>query len=326
MPRRGDHIRKRKDNRWEGRYPCGTRTSGTVVYRSVYGKSYTECKEKLEKMRKEHFNFCSAVSEFSYSAVLYRWLEANQIRLKGATVNKYYYMAESHILPALGAIKISEITSDVINTFLSYKLKQGSKAEGRALSPSYVRTMAVLIEASIKYAASEGLCPPLRTPVHKPVLRKKEPSIIPYAVEACFVKMLDSKYSKEALGSLIALHTGMRIGEICALRWENINFRDDIIYVSHTISRVRSEDDGKTMLIIDSPKTETSRRQIPISSVLRPFLSDAYQKRESTFVVSPNERFVGPRTFDYRFRQMLKKIRSVLSIFTPSVIPSPRDA
>ena len=92
MSRRGDHIHKRKDGRWEGRYKQGIKEDGTISYRSVYGKTYTECKNKLEEYSTKTILPDTKYKEYKFSEVLINWLNANRIRLKGSTVSKYLYM------------------------------------------------------------------------------------------------------------------------------------------------------------------------------------------------------------------------------------------
>lgn len=308
MSRRGDHIHKRKDGRWEGRYKFGIKEDGTIAYRSVYGKTYTECKNKLEECKANPNISDSKYKEQKFSEVLSLWLNANRVRLKGATENKYLYMIESHIIPKLGNYRISTITSSVVNDFLDEQLKEGQLKGNGGLSPSYVKTIAIIIEAALKYAAAEGMCQPLKTPIHKPSVPKKELQILTSDVQTSFEKILIEEENEVSLGTMIALHTGMRIGEVCALMWEDVDFENNIIHVRHTVARVTSISDvSKTKLIIDTPKTMSSKRDIPISSVLKPILFSAHEHKKSTYVVSENNSFIGTRTFDYRYRQMLKR-------------------
>ncbi len=308
MSRRGDHIHKRKDGRWEGRYKYGVKNNGTIAYRSVYAKTYTECKDKLEKCKTNYLYADKKSSELKFSEVLELWLSSNRIRVKGATENKYSCVIESHILPELGNKRISTITPHVINVFLDRKIKEGAINGEGGLSPSYVKTIAIIIESAMKYAASEGLCLPLKSAINKPSIPKKELYVLSYEDQKNFEKALIDDKSEVALGALISLHTGLRIGEICALQWGDIDLNKDIITVRHTVSRIK-DDHGtkKTILILDTPKTKSSKRNIPISSVLKPILKDAYNRKKSNFVVSTTDSFVGTRTFDYRFRKMIKR-------------------
>ena len=174
MAKRGDNIHKRKDGRWEGRYKKGRRSDGTIQYGSVYGKTYAEVKEKL----KDTVTFTGAAyipqkHVKNFEEVLNLWMDNNRIRLKGATINKYQNLIETHILPELGNIKISDLTSTIINTYLSEKMKYGRLDDKGGLSSSYVKSIMLIINAAIQFAVKEGICTPLKTPISKPTLTKK---------------------------------------------------------------------------------------------------------------------------------------------------------
>lgn len=111
MPRRGDNIHKRKDGRWEGRYKNGYKNDGTVKYSSVYGTTYSECKHKLEKIKTQPSSTKLTTINLKFSDALSLWMESNRVRLKGATQTKYQNMIDTHIIPSLGGLKISQINS-----------------------------------------------------------------------------------------------------------------------------------------------------------------------------------------------------------------------
>lgn len=307
MPRRGDNIHKRKDGRWEGRYKNGYKNDGTVKYSSVYGTTYSECKHKLEKAKTQPPSTKVTTSNLKFSDALSLWMESNRVRLKGATQTKYQNMIDTHIIPSLGGLKISQINSMYINTFLDEKINSGGIKSNDGLSASYVKTMAIIIEATIKFAVAEGWCAPLKTPIHKPTICKSEPTVLSKDTEKKLLRILLCEQSGVSIGTLMALNTGMRIGEVCALKWDDVDFQNNIIHIRHTISRVGDESsEQKTKLILDSPKTLSSQRDLPISDTLRRVLVTAYKNRNSMFVVSNNANFVGTRTFDYQYRNMLK--------------------
>lgn len=309
MARRGDNIHKRKDGRWEGRYKNGFRSDGSVKYSSVYARSYSECKIKLRDAQLSANKPANKIrTEKVFSDILIRWLYANQIRIKGATKAKYTNIIETHIIPVLGGVRLSVIDSCIINSFLDEQLNHGGIRNGEPLAPSYVRTMAIIIEAAINYGVTEGLCNPLRTPINKPNIPKKDLVILSKVAELTLTEVLMCDSTNVALGILIGLQAGLRIGEVCALRWCDIDFEKNIIRIRHTISRVPSTNgEHKTMLIMDTPKTQSSIREVPMPSSLHKALFVAYQNRTSDFVISNNITFVGTRTFDYQYRKLLKK-------------------
>ena len=106
MPRRGENIHKRKDGRWEGRYKTESNLPGKTVYRSVYGKTYTEVKRKMTEIIQKQRVLGKAGGK-KLGEVLRLWEEANSLKHKGATEARYHYLIEKHILPELGDMALS---------------------------------------------------------------------------------------------------------------------------------------------------------------------------------------------------------------------------
>ena len=120
MPRRGENIRKRKDGRWEARFPVGTDEKGRKRYSSIYADSYREVKEKRNAaIQRMNMTLKEADSDLPFRDILQSWIEHNRIRLKASTVYRYIYLAEAHILPSLGDMPISTVDSSLINSFVS---------------------------------------------------------------------------------------------------------------------------------------------------------------------------------------------------------------
>lgn len=311
MSRRGDNIHKRNDGRWEGRYKKGRKSNGAVWYGSVYGKSYREVKDKLAFMSLNPAPEKQAKDQAeTFGDILELWMQNNQVRLKGGTINKYRRLIDAHIIKELGTVKISDMTAVTINSFLTEKLINGRIAGNGGLSPSYVRSIMLIITAALKYAVSEQLCSPMKSPISKPAVQRKELVILDYVQQKKLKACLVHEINPTKAGIMISLYMGLRIGEVCALRWEDIDFADRIIHIRHTVARIykTGENSGKRSdLIIDSPKTKTSKRDIPIPSVLFPILENLRNLSESEYVVSDTSGFVSPRTYEYRYHQILKK-------------------
>lgn len=310
MPKKGENIHKRKDGRWEGRYMKGRNVNGKIIYGSVYAKTYREAKEKLKEINKNPEYYKESVyKEKIFKEVLVMWMDNNRIRYKGATINKYQYLIDTHILPELGNEKISYLTATKINTFLTKKLSYGRLDQTGGLSASYVRSIMLIIQSALKFAAEEQMCLPLKTSICKPILEKKDLCILDIYQQRKLEEYLSIDADHTKIGIFISLHTGMRIGEICALSWDNIDFSNNIIHVRSTIARVRDDTSEKSnsKLILDTPKTLASIRDIPISTYLLTFLSQMKKHAKSSFVVSDKLSFVSPRTYEYRFHKILKE-------------------
>ena len=311
MPRKGENIRKRKDGRWEGRYKRGFKENGTTDYGSVYGKTYKEVKEKLSAAK--HDLFAADIvpnCERRFSEVLSLWLQANRIRLKGGSEQRYDYLIQTHILPELGGLKLSQISATIVNTFLMSKLTNG-RIDGRGgLSPSYVSSIMIIVNSAISFAVAEQMCQPLRTPIYMPQKEKQELEILSYEAQSAIELFVCNNLSGTNVGVLISLYTGLRIGEVCALSWDDVDLVEGIIHVRHTIARIKNKSKDaatKTLLVIEEPKTKASKRDIPIPSVLLPILTKYKKISKSNYVVADNYDFISPRTYEYRYHRLLEQ-------------------
>lgn len=309
MSKRGDNIHKRKDGRWEGRYKKGRKPDGSIMYGSIYAKSYREVKTKLSEIAKEmpEHNI-SRSSEKTFGDILELWMENNRIRLKGGTINKYRNLIDAHIMPELGSVKLNNITSTVVNNFLTQKLQKGRIDKTGGLSASYVRSIMLIVNSAIKFAVAEQMCLPLKTPIMKPSNFKTEITVLSVDEQKRLETHLRSDLDPTKAGIYISLHTGLRIGEICALAWDDVDFKNRIIKIRHTVARVRDSEREKetaTKLIIDTPKTPSSTRDIPISSDLLPILEEIHNFSSSAYVISETAEFISPRTYEYRYHRLL---------------------
>ena len=252
----------------------------------------------IQNYRKEDVTFARALE---------MWLVSNRVRIKHSTYDKYSYIIEKHITPDLGDYALQDLNSLQINEFLNNKLQSGGIESHSPLAASYVSTMSLIISSAIHYAANEDLCSDLKNPIYKPVAGNKQFHILSCSDYKKLTGYLTSNLEETGLGILLALYTGLRIGEICALKWENIDFKNRIIHIKSTVSRINNN--GKTEYILDVPKTKSSIRDIPIPKKLLAILKDSFAKRKSDFVISQTDDFVIPRTFEYRYHKLLNELK-----------------
>ena len=307
MAKRGDRIRRRSDGRWEGRIKIGTYPNGKTKYKSLYGKSYKDVREKMDRFDLSAVlpikTECSTLND-----IIYYWLKNSNINRKGSTVHKYEYLIENHISTTIGNAKIEQFSSELFNSFLTEKMKNGRLDGKGGLSQSYVKTMAIIIQSSIDFCIKEEKCSSMVFSINKPIIPKKEIQILSKECQSILETEIFIDVDLVKLGVMISLQTGLRIGEICALSWDDIDFQNDIIHIRHTISRVRCDELGvSTHLIIDTPKTDASVRDVPLPSVIKPYLLEKYHERVSNYVVADKLGFISPRTFEYRYHKLLQK-------------------
>ena len=139
-----------------------------------------------------------------------------------------------------------------------------------------------------------------------PKKSKPEITIMSKDEQKKLANYINNNRNSSTLGVALSLYTGMRIGEICALRWENIDMEKRVLTVRHTIQRIQCfEGDRKTKVIIAEPKSQSSRREIPIPDCIMSMLKELKGKN-SAFVLTGTEKTIEPRTMQYRFKRILE--------------------
>lgn len=298
MPRMGENIHKRKDGRYEGRYVISYKADGTVKYRSVYGKTYAEVKQKLYgAMGRRVASENLFESELLTSQIADMWLQSKRPYIKQSTYFHYLSIIQKHIISYFGKRRISEISNPVIQDF-SIELMQN-------LKPKTVRDILTVLRQILNYAAEQEL-------YDKPSIKIKLPKdtvdtipILSSIEQQRLVRFLNQEPDLQKLGVLICLYTGMRLGEICGLRWEDVDFSNRIIKVRRTIQRIGNENGG-TRFLIDVPKTQKSVRDIPLPDFLMEHLQRNKCSNLSAYVLSGMGEFIQPRTYQNRFKAYLR--------------------
>jgi len=151
MPKRGENIYKRKDGRWEGRYITGRKPDGKAAYRSIYGTSYTEVRQKLlscrEENRKQQLRGCTMTVQELFVC----WLSENR-QIKPTSRERYRALIEQHIQPELGSCRVCDLTEERLDSFVKKKLRSG-RLDGRGgLAPKTVNDICVLVKSALKLA------------------------------------------------------------------------------------------------------------------------------------------------------------------------------
>ena len=309
MPRRGENIHKRKDGRWEARYKKGIDVNGKTIYGSLYANTYREVKAKLQlKQQNLTFGFVSAKEYYTFREAASLWLKDSQLSLKGASVYRYENLLNTHILPAFGNQRIDQITGTDINAFLATKLMSGRVDGKGGLSPTYVRSIMLVMKAVLSYAAENRMCVPLQSKISKPQPIAKDLPVLTQNEQKLLVNMCMTQIDETKVCVLLSLYAGLRIGEVCALEWEDLDLENRLIHVRKTVSRVSGTGGNmaRSTLVIAQPKTIASFRDIPICSWLVPVLKQVHDMQRSSFVASSRAGYVSPRTFDYRYHKLLK--------------------
>lgn len=294
MGRRGENIYKRKDGRYEGRYRAGFRDDGKPRYRSVYARTYHEVSEKLYTLKAEPPS-CPA-GRLTVKRLFEEWLSAAQLRVKASTLANYRMKADKHILPEFGAFRYEQLTPRMLHDFMQRKLRSG-------LSPKYVSDIVTVFKTMAKYASRvHGFRNPIAD-VILPRAERREPELLSTPQQKRLTACLMKNLNPTSLCILLSLYTGLRIGEVCGLRWDDIDFGKSILTVRRTVQRINTG--AGTRLLTDAPKSRTSRRSIPVPVFLMELLQRL--RKDDGYVLSGTDRPTEPRTLQKRFKAILQK-------------------
>ena len=235
---------------------------------------------------------------------LIQWLE-NYIRLsvKVRTYERYRLIIENHIKDKLGNIELDALTPLVLQPFITELLQRGNKMTGKGLSANTVNAVISVIQSSLKTAHLLGLTKEYTADkIKRPKLKEKPVECFSLAEQKMIEHAILTGKKDKQYGIILCLYSGLRIGELLALQWSDIDFAKGILTVS------KSCHDGKGGIIIDEPKTSSSRRVIPLPKQLLPLLKGIKKKSDSPFVVSANGKPVSVRSYQRSFELLLKKL------------------
>lgn len=293
---KGENIFKRKDGRWEARYVKSRDESGKIIYGFCYGKTYREAKEKVTEFKAAAYSGeiraeTRSLPDFSFFCD--EWLRRQSAKIRESTYVKYKSVLNKHIKHFFGKLKSTEITTDIIEKFT------GELQYGKKLSAKSVHDILVILHGIIKYAAGE-YSELNKAEISYPKKEKKEMRVLSPAEQRQFVNYLLEDTDACKFGLILALFTGIRIGELCALRWENISLRDGTLRIEQTMQRLQDTNTGKTKVIIGKPKTDTSARTIPMTEKLIALCRKMYEGNNSAYILTGTADYMEPRALQYR--------------------------
>ena len=312
MSKKGENIYKRKDGRWEGRYIRCYDTDGKAKYGYVYGRTYNDVRDRLVQKKAEAIRhpYTRGLRLVLYSDILDSWLRASKLKTKESTHARYAQLVRTHIKPYLGRYQLSKISTQQIEGLVEHLLSEGRLDGTGGLSPKTVTDILTIIKNTMAYARCQNIA--VACNLEKLSIKSKEKEIrifTPKEQDALNAVLLHNM-DRYKFGVLLSLYTGIRIGELCALQWNDFEADLSTLTVRKTMQRIKNMDvaaSSKTKIIITKPKSQCSVREIP----LPPFLVEiakSFQADPDAFVLSGTaHRYVEPRTMQNRFRTYVKE-------------------
>lgn len=329
MAKKGLNIYRRKDGRWEGRVRIRRADDGKAGYRSVYGRSYKEAREKVlallqelarereeqEKKKnewQEEAGRDSAVKEadvkrssLTVGEILDQWLEEKKGVWKESTYACYFQIVERHIRKNIGGRKGETFDSASCNVFLEGLRR---KRDGGKLSDSYARGIGTVLRQAFRHMSLEhGRALPV---LRAGKVGRGKPVEVPSdrTMEKLMGYLSEHAEDGTCLGVLLACCTGIRIGELCALKWGDMDLEAGVLRVRRNMQRIKKCGEGScgTLVQVQTPKTATSVRNIPIPAGVLELLKKHRGEEDAYLVAGKRKAWAEARTVQYRFGALLK--------------------
>lgn len=305
MAKKGENIYLRKDGRWEGRYIKGRKADGKPIFCSIYGKSYNEVKKQLIIIKSTLYRHEDPKRIWAHSKTMADWLEywlETLIRpnIKANTYLGYRRSIEKHIFPLMGQQEIRKLTAHTI--------QMAANTLAERLAPGTLHGVFRLLKAALLAAQEQGmLSKSPYTNIKLPKLRNKRPRVL---TEQEQERLARHSLLQEDYAYLFCLYTGLRVGELAALRWEDIDFENNMLYVKHSVMRLPlgTRKGAKSTLTIGNPKSESSIREIPLPLFLMELLRKQKSQNCSEFIFQGRKGgCIDPRTMQKRLEKICKQ-------------------
>lgn len=312
MPRKGNNIYKRQDGRWEGRYIKSRTQTGKAIYGYVYAETYDAVKLKLEDSGHSNKNtpsetYIESESDL-FETIAMEWFNFVKIGIKESTSNKYWNLLNLYILPMFKGKVLVEVTFECICEQCNQLLTTGGQ-KGTGLSAKTVSDILSLIRNILQFAVQKGMV--IACDAHSIQIKHhaQEIRVLSRNEQERLCRYLYSNLCSYNIGILLCLFTGLRVGEVCALKWEDFSFTEKTVYVHQTMQRLqdRSSTESKTRVVITPPKSACSIRTIPIPDDLIKILSIHKSSSEGYFLTNSVQKYIEPRTMQNHFKKALQK-------------------
>ena len=221
------------------------------------------------------------------------FIKSSFIKNKKSTTTTYRYIIYKHIYPYFKDYYKDNIDISVILCFIN-------KLKSMGLKNKSIRDILLVLKGIFKLMCISIMIP-------KPKLEKKEIKVISYNDQKVLEEYLNNNISYINFGIYLSLYTGLRIGEVCALNTNDIDINLEKISIHHTLVRVYSNNKKKTILELNSPKTNNSIREIPIPK----FLINYYQELDynsNSYILTNNNKYMDTRTLSFHYKKVLKEL------------------
>lgn len=231
-----------------------------------------------------------------YKNLVLDWLKNQKIYLKYSTYTNYCNITHNQIIPNLGTYEVNQLNNDILQEFILNQLDHG-RCDGKGgISQKYAQDIITVLKLTL------GREIEIQLPYSPP----KEVEIFEKTDQVTLINSLQSKITNKNFGILLTIHTGLRIGELCALKWSDINFDTQLLHINKTMIRTYTKEDG-SKLNITAPKTRSSIRTIPLNKWIMQY-AVLLRGSENEYIITGKEKYIEPNKYRLYYNRQLKDL------------------
>lgn len=312
MARIGKNVYFRQSTgKWEGRFVKGRKGNGRLWYGYVSGMTEAECTRKREiaaKIYEDERSQAGMGDRLLFTVVATKWLASESRTKKASTICRYRNNLQLHLNPRFQDKRFTEISREEV---VDYIAELQAKDDGRSgMSPNTVKGILSVLRSVLAYGERQyhlSIANLARLPVSDS--ENTSLRVLTENEEGMLLKHIFSTLTGDGLGILLVLYTGLRLGELCSLRWEDIDFKERTVSVRTTMERIQTPEHPKnrTKVSITPPKSRKSIRTIPLHEDLLGLLRERAGERGTFFLTGRKDVYIEPRTMENRFKSIVKK-------------------
>lgn len=231
-----------------------------------------------------------------YKKILEEWLSNQKKYLKYSTYTNYFNIVHNQIMPKLGHYDIDELKEEILQNFILEQLEHGRVDKTGGISHKYAKDIITVLKITINHDLK--ICLPYEKPKAVEIFEKEH--------QITLINHLQSNITHKNFGILLCIHTGIRIGELCALKWGDINLTSKLLNINKTMIRTYTREDG-SKLQITPPKTRSSLRTIPLNSWIMQY-ANLLQGQDDHYILTNRENHIEPNKYRLYYNKLLKKL------------------
>ena len=226
---------------------------------------------------------------------------------KSKTRDRYYEVIEKRLIPNFGDCEMAELTPVSMQKYVAELLRTGNGVTGKGLSPNTVNGIITVMQNSLKFACLLGEIEEYEAgKIKRPKKTEKTVTCFTLQEQKKIEKAVSDSSNPSAFGVILCLYSGLRIGELLALTWNDLDLKRGLMSVDKSCHDGKN-DGGEFCRIIEDPKTRTSKRVIPLPKQIIPTLKNAKKTAKSKWVITAkNGRPISVRAYQYAFTRLLK--------------------